>query len=78
MKRLVALSNKEILKHILNSKKLSERFEERICDCEMMYLEEKMSCFTSGSVKYCYGAYNNNNYFRVVDNFEFLNALFIK
>ena len=75
MKKLVTLSHAEILPYILNSKELSEKFEERICDCEMMYLEEKMNCFTSGSINYCYGVYNDNNYFRVVDNFEFLNGV---
>lgn len=75
MKKLVSLSDKEILKYILNSNELSDRFEKRICDCEMWYLEDKINCFKSGSIKYCYGAYNNNNYFKVVDNFEFLNGV---
>jgi hypothetical protein len=75
MKKLVSLSHAEILPYILNSKELSEKFEERICDCEMSYLEEKLNCFINGSVNYCYGVYNNNNYFRVVDNFEFLNGV---
>lgn len=75
MKKLVTLSHAEILPYILNSKELSEKFDERICDCEMSYLEEKMNCFVNGSVKYSYGVYNDNNYFRVVDNSEFLNGV---
>lgn len=75
MKKLVSLSHAEILPYILNSKELSEKFDERICDCEMSYLEEKMNCFVNGCVKYSYGVYNDNNYFRVVDNSEFLNGI---
>ena len=75
MKKLVTLSNKEILKFILDSHELSERFEKRICDCEMLYLEDKINCFSSGSINYCYGVYNDNNYFRVADNFKFLNGV---
>ena len=75
MKKLVTLSNEEILKYILDSHELSERFEKCICDCEMLYLEDKINCFSSGSINYCYGVYNDNNYFRVADNFKFLNGV---
>jgi hypothetical protein len=75
MKKLVSLSHAEILPYILNSKELSERFDKLICDDEMWFLEDKIRCFPPNSINYCFGCYNDNNYFKIVDYTEFFNGI---
>ena len=68
MKKLASLSNKEILEFVLTSSVLREKFDTYIYDCEMSYINEKLSCFNR-SVDYSLDTYSRN-YFKVKNGNE--------
>jgi len=68
MKKLASLSNKEILEFVLSSSVLRERFDIYIYNCEMSYINEKLSCFNQ-SVVYSLDTYSRN-YFKVKNGNE--------
>jgi hypothetical protein len=75
MKKLVNLRYKEILEYILNSKELSEKFNDRLVDNEMWYVGEVIKCFPTSAIDFQVGVYNNNNFFRVLNNDKFLEGV---
>ena len=68
MKKLASLSNKEILEFVLTSSVLREKFDIYIYNCEMEYINEKLSCFNQ-SVDYILDIYSRN-YFKVKNGNE--------
>lgn len=74
MERLQDLNNDKALNYILASKTLSRRFDEYINDCEMDYIDDKLSCFPSGCMDYSIGAYDRN-YIKVKDASDFLDGV---
>ena len=68
MKKLASLSNKEILEFVLSSSVLREKFDTYIYDCEISYINEKLSCFNQ-SVDYSLDTYSRN-YFKVKNGNE--------
>lgn len=71
MKKLLSFPQEYILNKVLNSKELSEKFDNCISDVAMTYVSEKLACFSRYAVDYSIGVYNPN-YFRVKDAGEFL------
>jgi hypothetical protein len=71
MKKLVSLSNKEILNHVMSSKTLREKFDEYINRCEMDWIGEKLGCFSFRGADWSIGAYNHN-YLNVKECDEFV------
>lgn len=71
MKKLVSLSNKEILNYVMSSKELRENLDEYISRCEMDWVGEKLACFSYRGADWSIGAYNHN-YLRVRDCDEFV------
>lgn len=55
MKKLSKCSTEQALAIVLNSKHLSQLFENRILEEEFDYLSDKIHCFPRGSVDYSYG-----------------------
>lgn len=76
MKKLIKLSQKEILHRIMESKRLREKFNSYIDDCEMNWLGEKVACFHKyrGAADWSLGAYNQS-YLHVKDASAFLYAV---
>ena len=75
MKKLLSFPKEYILNKVLNSKELSEKFNDCIYDVQMDYVNEKLECFSYYAVDYSIGVYNPN-YFRVKDADEFLIDVF--
>ena len=71
MKKLLSFSQEYILNKVLNSKELSEKFDNCISDNTMYYVSDKLACFCHNAVDYSIGVYNPN-YFRVKDANKFL------
>lgn len=69
--RLKDLSNEEILKRILDSDKLRERFDLAVQESEMDYINEILRCFNARCAEWSIGPYNRN-YFRCKDASEFV------
>lgn len=74
MIKLCDINDDIALRKILSSPKLSRRFDEYINDCEMDYIDDKLSCFPSGCMDYCIGAYDRN-YIKVKDASDFLDGV---
>lgn len=72
MKRLNQLTNKEGLSYILQSPKLSDKFETYICRGNLDYIDEKLNCFSS--VEYSITLYGRN-YFRVTNPLAFIDDI---
>ena len=68
MKKLTSLSYDEILNFVLGSKKLREKFDIYVYDCEIDYVYEKLECFGK-CIDYRLGVYNRN-YFVVIEGME--------
>lgn len=71
MKKLVSLSNKEILTYVLSSSELRDRFDKYIYEGEMDYLSDKTSCFKGRAANWQLGTCCHN-YFEVKDCDEFV------
>lgn len=69
--RLKDLSNEEILKRILDSDKLRERFDMAVQDSEMDYINDILHCFNARCAEWSIGPYNRN-YFQCKDASEFV------
>lgn len=72
MKRLNQFTNEDGLSYILQSSKLSDKFESYICRCELDYIDEKLKCFTSVD---CSVSLYGRNYFRVTNPLAFIDNI---
>lgn len=69
--RLKDLSNEEILKRILASDKLRERFDAAVQESEMNYIDEILHSFNNRCADWSIGPYNRN-YFKCTEPSEFV------
>lgn len=71
MKKLLSFQDEYILKKVLNSDELRQKFDDCISDNALSYIDEKLSCFKGECIEYeigfcCY------NYLKVKNAIEFL------
>ena len=74
MKKLVSYDDKAILNFIYTSENLTSKFSDYVIDCEMDFISDKLSVFSSTSANWSVGVYNHN-YFRFGNPFEFLQSV---
>lgn len=74
MKKLVSLSNKEILNYVMSSKELREKFDKYISDCEMSWIGEKTDCFRGNAANWSLGVFSYN-YFEVNNCDKFVDGV---
>lgn len=69
--RLKELSNEDILKRILDSDTLREKFDNYIQESEMNYINDILKHFNAKCAEWSIGPYNQN-YFKCWDAYEFV------
>lgn len=74
MKKLVSLSDKEILNYVMSSDELRRKFDEYISEGEMNWIGEKTDCFRGGAADWSLGVYSYN-YFEVKDCDKFVDGV---